>query len=157
MLSLVSLAVSCNSHSFNRLIPIPTQVKKQPQKSNPQRISSLSVDDVKRMRAAAMVFGSDQHKYKQQLYCYKLLVEHSHTFAGYTVNSGRLEFLEPDENGKIQTLPLPFQDAEMQRIRNLLKAMWSHVMHLDFPDTSDYSHNLKGTLEFEDYLLGRNS
>ena len=97
------------------------------------------------------------HKYKQQLYCYKLLVEHSHTFAGYTVNSGRLEFLEPDENGKIQTLPLPFNDAEMQRIRNLLKAMWSHVMRLDFPDTSDYSHNLKGTLEFEDYLLGHNS
>jgi hypothetical protein len=32
--------------------------------------------------------------------------------------------------------------------------MWNHIMRLDFPDVGDYSHNVKGTLEFEDYLLG---
>lgn len=93
------------------------------------------------------------HKYKQQLYCYKLLIEHSNTFAGYTVAEGRLEFLEPDDSGQVQHLSLKFDDTEMERVKNLLYAMWLRVMNLDFPDISGYSHNLKGTLEFEDYLL----
>jgi DNA helicase II / ATP-dependent DNA helicase PcrA len=94
------------------------------------------------------------NKYKRQLYGYKLLIENSRTFRGYTVTGGRLEFLEPDANGKILHLSLSFNDAELKRTAALLQAMWSHVMRLDFPDTQDYSHNLKGILEFEADLLG---
>lgn len=93
------------------------------------------------------------HKYKQQLYCYKLLIEHSRTFAGYTVTEGRLEFLEPDQANQIHHLSLTFQAAELEHIQKLLQAVWQHIMRLDFPDVSGYSHNLKGALEFEQYLL----
>lgn len=93
------------------------------------------------------------HQYRQQLYCYKLLIEGSRTFQGYKVTQGRLEFMVPDNNDKIHTLTLTFEDTEMQHAKSLLKAMWTHIMHLDFPDISNYSQDLKGTLEFEDALL----
>lgn len=94
------------------------------------------------------------HKYRQQLYCYKLLIENSHTFKDYKVIGGRLEFLEPDQNGRILHLDLKFDDLELDRIVRLLKAMWKHIKNLDFPDTTSFSHNIKGTLEFEEFLLG---
>ncbi len=93
------------------------------------------------------------HKYRLQLYCYKLLVEHSHTYAGYTVNKGRLEFIEPDKQNRINTLELAFQPEELHRTRGLLAVMWQHTMELNFPDISSYTHNLKGMLEFEKDLL----
>jgi len=94
------------------------------------------------------------HKYRQQLYCYKLLIEGSRSFRDYTVTGGRLEFLEPDQNNRIHHLALKFEDTELERTKTLLKAMWTHVMNLDFPDIGEYSHNLKGIQEFEAYLLG---
>lgn len=93
------------------------------------------------------------HQYRQQLYCYKLLIENSRTYQGYKVTAGRLEFLVPDDNNKIQHLALDFDDAELKRIKQLLQAMWQRIHALDFPDVGEYSHNVKGTLEFEDFLL----
>src|SRR5690606_12769579 len=52
------------------------------------------------------------HKNRQQLYFYKALVEGSHTFAGYKVVDAYLEFVEPDENGKIHELHLDYKEEE---------------------------------------------
>jgi hypothetical protein len=93
------------------------------------------------------------HKYAQQLYCYKLLIEGSHTFQGYTVTEGRLEFIEPDHEGHINTLTLPFKDDELVRTKQLLQTMWEHVMQLRLPDTSSYPATLAGSIQFEDDLL----
>lgn len=93
------------------------------------------------------------HKYRQQLYCYKLLIEGSHTYAGYTVTMGRLEFIEPDEFGKTHALELQFSDTELTRTKQLLAALWQHVRTLNFPDTSGYDMSLKGIKAFEDDLL----
>ena len=93
------------------------------------------------------------HKYKQQLYCYKLLIENSRTYAGYTVTAGRLEFLEPDQDGLIQSLPLAFDEKELERIKKLLNAVWHHVHDLSFPDIAEYPDGMKGVKQFEDYLL----
>lgn len=93
------------------------------------------------------------HKYKQQLYCYKLLIESSRTYAGYTVTAGRLEFLEPDQDGLIYNLPLSFNSEEMERTKQLLEAVWAHVHDLSFPDISDYPIGMKGVSQFEDFLL----
>jgi DNA helicase-2/ATP-dependent DNA helicase PcrA len=94
------------------------------------------------------------HKYRQQLYCYKLLVENSPAFEGHKVVKGRLEFVEPDENGKVCALELSYDLKELERVKRLLNAMWYRVMNLDFPDTNSYSKTLKGIREFEEFLLG---
>ncbi len=94
------------------------------------------------------------HRYTLQLYCYKLLVEGSHTFSGYTVDQGRLVFVEPDQDGKIIQKLIQFEPKESDRVRQLLHAMWHRVMTLDLPDVSNYGETLKDTLAFEDALLG---
>lgn len=95
------------------------------------------------------------HKYRQQLFAYKLLVEGSHRFKGYTVTSGRLEFIEPDGQGNIYSLDLNFDDgkAEMERVQLLLAAMWRRVKSLDMPNIDAYSKDLKGIQAFEEDLI----
>jgi DNA helicase-2/ATP-dependent DNA helicase PcrA len=93
------------------------------------------------------------HKYRQQLYCYKLLVERSHTYAGYKVGQGRVEFVEPDEQGSLHSLILNYEEPELQRIQKLLNSMWWHVQQLSFPDVSDYAPTLLGTKAFEQWLV----
>lgn len=93
------------------------------------------------------------HKYRQQLYCYKLLIENSRTYRGYTVDIGRIEFIEPDSNNQINTLELTFKDDELKSTKDLLTIMWDHVMRLDFPSIEKYADTLKGMKEFESDLL----
>jgi len=93
------------------------------------------------------------HKYKHQLYCYKLLIENSRSFRGYKVITGRLDFIEPDDNGRINSLSLEFKDQDEATTRALLQAMWVCVQNLDFPDVSDYDQSLTGTKAFEAKLL----
>jgi DNA helicase-2/ATP-dependent DNA helicase PcrA len=93
------------------------------------------------------------HKNRQQLYFYKTLVEGSHTFAGYKVTGAYLEFVEPDENGKIQELHLPLDNNEYQQTRELAQTVWQRIMNLSLPDTSRYTQDLKGIEQFESDLL----
>jgi hypothetical protein len=93
------------------------------------------------------------HRYRRQLYCYKLLVEGSASFGGYHVRSGRLEFVEPDPQGRINSLELTYTDEELERTKQLLAAMWRHVQALSFPDVSAYQSNLSGIRQFEQDLI----
>lgn len=93
------------------------------------------------------------HKYRQQLYLYKLLVEGAYQFADFTVEDACLEFIEPDEDGQITQLPIKFDTEEMARLKKLVGGVWDHIMKLDFPDTRKYSKDLKGILEFENDLI----
>ncbi len=93
------------------------------------------------------------HKYRQQLYMYKALVEGSHTFGGYTVTDGYLEFVESDENGQICELHLTFDAAEYERARRLAVAVWERIKALDLPDIGGYSADLSGVESFENDLL----
>ncbi len=71
-------------------------------------------------------------KYKQQLYFYKLLIEGSHSWAGYTVNSARLEFVEPLPNGSsAPPLYVQFSDIEMNTTKELIAQTWAKIMTLD--------------------------
>jgi len=100
-------------------------------------------------------WGSDAklHKYKRQLYCYKLLIENSRTYRGYHVEQGILDFVEPDENGKIYSLSLSFDDRELDETTALLNAMWTCVKHLHFPNVENYADTLTGIKQFETDLL----
>lgn len=92
------------------------------------------------------------HKNRQQLYFYKALVEGSHTFAGYKVTDAYLEFVEPDENGKIQELHLTYDENEYQQTKRLAEAVWNKIMSLSLPDTAAYTQDLKGIEKFESDL-----
>jgi DNA helicase II / ATP-dependent DNA helicase PcrA len=93
------------------------------------------------------------HRYKLQLYCYKLLVEGSRRFKGYRVTGSYLEFVEPDEAGNISELHLDFQDPELNRTKELIARIWKSIMSLELPDTSGYSMDVKGIEQFEADLL----
>lgn len=95
-------------------------------------------------------------KYKQQLYFYKFLIEHSSSWKGYRVEEARLEFVEPDQNatGTIQPpLLVAFDTDEEMRMERLIQAVWDIIQSLDLPDVAAYSKDLRGTKAFEKFLL----
>jgi len=112
---------------------------------------TITVVDYKTGKPHARHDKSDKklHKYVQQLYCYKLLIEGSNTYAGYTVTAGRLEFIEPDENGKIHHIEYDFDTAQLEETRELIQAVYRHVIELNFPNTDEYAPNLTGIRRFE--------
>ncbi len=93
------------------------------------------------------------HRYELQLYCYKLLLEGSHTFRDYTVEQGCLVFVEPDSDGRITRHTVQFKPAEVEHVKKLLQAMWRHVHELDMPNISGYGTGLKDIKQFEQNLI----
>ncbi len=93
------------------------------------------------------------HKFKHQLICYKLLIENSRSYKIYKVDSGLIEFVEPDDNGKIHTLELKFSDADVAQTVALLQAVWRSVKALNFPDVSGYDATHSGIKQFETDLI----
>ncbi|MDB5166267.1 MAG: uvrD [Candidatus Saccharibacteria bacterium] len=93
------------------------------------------------------------HRYKQQLYIYKLLVENSRTYKDYTVVDAYLEFVEPNEAGKIVELHIDFDEAECKRIGRLAEVIWRHIKDLSFPDVSQYGDDMSAIEQFETDLL----
>ncbi|MEX2014727.1 MAG: ATP-dependent DNA helicase [Candidatus Saccharimonadales bacterium] len=122
---------------------------------------SASVTDFKTGKPAKSWKGRDEyekvklHKYRQQLLFYKLLVENSATFGKrLTVNSGAIEFIEADEQGKLtEELILAFDPSEITRFTTLIGAVWTHINSLDFPDIGKYPKNLTGIKQFETDLI----
>lgn len=93
------------------------------------------------------------YKYRHQLLFYKLLIENSREFAGYTVTRGILQFIEPTRGGSILALDLVFDDDEVARFRKLMGIVWQRIVALDLPNTDSYSPDFKGMLAFEHDLL----
>jgi DNA helicase-2/ATP-dependent DNA helicase PcrA len=122
----------------------------------------VSVHDIKTGRPKDNWTGADAkakvtlHKYRYQLQFYKLLIEHSRRFGGKAkVKEAMLEFVEP-LHGRFIELPLveqDLQDGEIERLKSLIVVVYDHIRQLNFPDTSDYSPDLKGLQQFEQDLL----
>jgi hypothetical protein len=93
------------------------------------------------------------HLYQNQLYLYKLLVENSSIFKGYKVVDAYLEFVEPDQSGKIEELHISFNDQTSGHLKLLAGSVWKHAQSLDFPDTSKFKKDVSGIVAFEDYLI----
>lgn len=96
--------------------------------------------------------GTQLYNYKRQLIFYKLLVEGSKNFGTYKVNTGVLEFLEPVK-GELFELPLNLEKDDVLKVSKLAEIVYRKIVSLDFPDTSKYSKDLLGVLNFEDDLL----
>jgi DNA helicase-2/ATP-dependent DNA helicase PcrA len=121
-----------------------------------------SVHDIKTGKPSASWTGGDAYqklkldKYRRQLLFYKLLVEHSRDYGHLQVISGVLEFIE-DLDGRFIELSLPLGDIhtdELERLKQLINAVYTHIQQLNFPDISGYSQDLSGIRKFEDDLLG---
>jgi len=92
------------------------------------------------------------HKYKQQLYFYKLLVEGSYQFADYKVTGAYLDFVEAT-SPESQKLHISFEADSQQRLAKLIMSIWTHIQTLTFPNTDAYQRTLAGVRAFEDYLI----
>lgn len=118
------------------------------------KVRSITVVDYKTGKpSSSWRADSKLHRYRLQLYCYKLLIEGSHTYKGYSVSKGRLEYIEPDDKGNIHALELNFEEKELADTKKLMTALWEHVHALDFPDTSAYPATMRGIKAFEQDLL----
>jgi DNA helicase-2/ATP-dependent DNA helicase PcrA len=93
------------------------------------------------------------HRYKQQLIFYKILLEHSAHYK-LPVDSIALEFVESiTEEKEPITLPYEPTPTEVERTKKLIAAVYKKIITLDFPDTSAYTQDLSGIVQFEDDLL----
>ena len=93
------------------------------------------------------------HKYRQQLLFYKLLAKNSRDWKNYKFIDGILQFVEPDKAGDIIDIRLQeVSEEELTNFTTLLEAIWHHIQNLNFPDTSNYSKDYAGVLEFENDL-----
>ncbi|MBP7760435.1 ATP-dependent helicase [Candidatus Saccharibacteria bacterium] len=92
------------------------------------------------------------HHYEQQLMMYKLLVENSRQFTGYTVTGARIEFVEPNEKNDVVLLDYAYDEVKLADFRRLLSAVWQRIQALDFDLPAEYSLDYKGIIAFEDDL-----
>lgn len=98
-------------------------------------------------------YRAKAHRYHQQLMFYKLLTEHSAEYHDWRVVGGALEFIEPVED-KIVQAGIDYDDpAAMEEFTVLVNAVWQCIVDLDLPDVSQFAPNLKGTLDFERWLI----
>lgn len=95
------------------------------------------------------------HEYAQQLYFYKILIENTPEFSGYTVEKGILEFIEPDKHTeKTYNFEVVFKPEEEERLKTLIQAVWVKIKSFDFKlDEEKYSKDIKGTRAFEADLI----
>jgi len=93
------------------------------------------------------------HKYRQQLIFYKILVENSSEYHNFTVTDGQLAFIEPTKAGESILLTLDLTAQDIEHTKQLIEAVWKHIITLNLPDTSTYSPDLKGVLAFEQDLI----
>ncbi len=115
---------------------------------------TITVVDYKTGKPAAR-WSADlkMQAYRRQLYFYKLLVENSTSYRGYTVTDAYLDYVEPDENGQLHRLHLTFDAQETKDLEQLIGAVWRHIKACDFPDIHDYSEDLKGSQKFQADLI----
>lgn len=117
---------------------------------------SMTVTDYKTGGASARWHGKTDaeklklHKYRQQLMFYKLLVEHSRDYSGYSVDLGVLQFVEPTPGGDIIALSLSFDPAELDEFSYLLQNVYRLITTLTLPDISSYPPTFAGVQAFED-------
>jgi DNA helicase-2/ATP-dependent DNA helicase PcrA len=97
------------------------------------------------------------YHYRYQLMMYKLLVENSRDHNTHTVTEGVLEFVEEEEDGKVQEIRLCFNEGtheELKRFTELVVAVYNKICNLDLMlDVDKYEKSVEGIKQFEDDLI----
>jgi ATP-dependent exoDNAse (exonuclease V) beta subunit len=92
------------------------------------------------------------HNQKLQLVFYALLTSQHPSFSQYGNVTGEMVYLEAEDRKQLTKSFTPSK-GDIDRLKQLVAAVWQHVMDLDFPDTSRYQPNLDGTSQFEQDLI----
>ncbi len=92
-------------------------------------------------------------QYRNQLIFYKILTEKSRDFSNYTTAQGFLEFIKSNSKGELVTLPLDFNEDDVERTLSLIKIVGGMIKNLNFPSTEEYKKTAQGITDFENYLL----
>lgn len=76
-------------------------------------------------------------KYSLQLEFYKLLLNLSPTYRQYQVTEGHILFVSPDNDDQVYDETYYFTDESSQKFLELAKAVYRHIMSLDFLENPD--------------------
>ena len=93
------------------------------------------------------------HKYRQQLVFYNLLLGKSSKYTNSKLTSSALIFVEGADNLKLKA---EISKDEIDRLKQLIEAVWKKIINFDLPDISKYDASIKGLLEFEQDLIDGN-
>lgn len=121
---------------------------------------TITVTDYKTGKSVSSWHGRTEyekiklHHYRQQLMFYKLLIENSRQFSGFTVTRGIIEFVEPDSSGIINRIELDYDIDELSDFARLIGAVWRRIQALNFSADESYPPTLSGIIAFEDNLKG---
>lgn len=92
-------------------------------------------------------------RHRTQLLFYALLASLSGRFPASKPIEAQMIYLEAEKPSQV-LLGLSPEPAELQRLQQLIEAVWSRVQRLDFPDASKYSTDIEGIIKFENDLIG---
>jgi DNA helicase-2/ATP-dependent DNA helicase PcrA len=124
------------------------------------KVGKVEVVDFKTGKSSDSWKGKDDfsriklHQYRQQLLFYELLMKKSKRFKNLNVVNLRLEFVEPDQDEQIVSLDHQSTDDEIERLEQLIEAVWRRIQNKEIPDVSSYSQDISGIKQFEDDLIG---
>ena len=120
---------------------------------NPNKKNEILVSDFKTGKSYTTWEAKDSeytkiklHFYQYQLAYYKLLIKNSRTYGNFYVKFGQIEFIEADENEKINVLQLELSDEILGRVEKLANIIYNKIINLDFPDVTKYTHTDSGKL-----------
>lgn len=119
---------------------------------------TLTINDYKTGKPLASFATKDQTKavkawrQRTQLAFYALLAGHAPRFARYKTIRTQAVYVEAERGSELirQYLPAP---AELERLEQLIQAVWQHVQQLSLPDTSHYQPDIAGIEAFENDLI----
>lgn len=129
------------------------------------RIDRIDVFDKKSILIADYKTGKPLHSFytkdinkaikawrqRTQLIFYMLLVGNTARYRHKTI-AGKVIYVEA-ERAENMELFYNTDERELQRLIQLMQAVWEHTKSLNFPDVSGYSHDYKGIAEFEEDLI----
>ncbi|MBI3624176.1 PD-(D/E)XK nuclease family protein [Candidatus Saccharibacteria bacterium] len=119
---------------------------------------SLTIVDYKTGKPLRSFVTRDQAKavkawrQRTQLIFYALLVQRSPRFGKRSKISTQIVYVEAESPNQLAHAYDPGPE-EMERLEQLLQAVWQHIQTANFPAIDRYSTDIKGIQQFEDDLL----
>lgn len=120
--------------------------------------SSITIADYKTGQPLSSFTTRDQTKaiktwrHRSQLIFYALLVQQHHTFSKANTINTQMVYLEAEQNKDLIREYQPSQ-AEIDRMAQLVQAVWHKAINLDLPDIAKYPQTIAGIQQFEEDLL----
>ncbi len=98
-----------------------------------------------------------QWKYRLQLAFYAILFDLSPYYRLFPKRRYELFFVEQNQEEKrFQRIEEYIQQGEIERTKDLIRAVMRKIQNLDFPDISHYPKDINGIRQFEEDLLNGN-